>query len=112
MLGSEDVTHGRRVSWPARMLLCVPPEQKKCFAGTILAMSMSGKTWQEELAIIDRTMRAISSERDPGKVVELYYDGVGSLVPVQHYMSLSRRGCQFPTYVVTRSSRTEDTDVN
>jgi sigma-B regulation protein RsbU (phosphoserine phosphatase) len=75
-------------------------------------MPLSDKPWQEQLGIIDQTMRAISSERDPGKVVDLYYDGVGSLIPIQHYMSLSRRGCQYPTYVVTRSSRTEDTDVN
>lgn len=78
-------------------------------------MSMSGRPWQEELEIVDRTMRAISSETDPDKVVERYYNdvhGIGSLIPVQHYMSLSRRGCTAPQFVVTRSSRTEDTDVN
>src|SRR4051794_8190800 len=61
--------------------------------------------WQEELAIVDRTMKAISGVTDPEKLVETYYGGIGELLPSGEYVSLSRRNVERPFYLVTRSSR-------
>jgi sigma-B regulation protein RsbU (phosphoserine phosphatase) len=67
----------------------------------------SGKRlpWKEELAIIDRTMEAISGITDPNELVRVYWEGIGDLVPIGDYVSLSRRGLQRPFYRITRSSR-------
>lgn len=62
-------------------------------------------TWQEKLEIVDATMKAISGVSDPEELITLYYDGVGKLIPVNDYMSLSRRRCTKPEYVITRGSR-------
>jgi sigma-B regulation protein RsbU (phosphoserine phosphatase) len=65
--------------------------------------------WREELAIVDRTMKAISGIIDPQELVDVYFDGIGQLIDVGDYVSLSRRGVVPPSYLVTRSSRfTED----
>jgi sigma-B regulation protein RsbU (phosphoserine phosphatase) len=61
--------------------------------------------WREELAIIDHTMKAISGITDPNELVRVYWEGVGGLVPIGDYVSLSRRGLQRPFYLITRSSR-------
>ena len=61
--------------------------------------------WQDELAIIDRTMKAISGVTDPQQLVEIYWTGIGELVPVDDYVALSRRGMERPWYLITRSSR-------
>src|SRR5215213_7035682 len=61
--------------------------------------------WQEELEIVDRTMKAISGVTDPEKLVEVYWNGIGDLVPAMEYVSLSRRDVEPPWYLVTRSSR-------
>lgn len=61
--------------------------------------------WQEELAIIDRTMKAISGVTDPEELVSVYWNGIGDLIPVPAYVSLSRRGMEPPFYLITRSSR-------
>jgi sigma-B regulation protein RsbU (phosphoserine phosphatase) len=63
------------------------------------------RPWQEELAIIDRTMLAISGVRDPEKLVETYWGGVGELIAIDDYVALSRRGVDPPHYLITRSSR-------
>jgi phosphoserine phosphatase RsbU/P len=63
------------------------------------------RPWQEELEIIDRTMRAISSVTDPEELVAIYWEGIGSLVPIGDYLALSRREMSPPRYVITRSSR-------
>jgi sigma-B regulation protein RsbU (phosphoserine phosphatase) len=68
-------------------------------------MSMTRRPWQEELAIIDRTMRAISGISDPEALVEAYWTGIGELVPGEDYVSLSRRNVEAPWYIITRSSR-------
>ncbi len=62
-------------------------------------------SWQEELAIVDRTMKAISGISDPEALVEAYWRGIGELMPVLEYVSLSRREVEPPFYLVTRSSR-------
>jgi len=61
--------------------------------------------WQQELAIIDRTMKAISGVTDPNEIVRIYWQGIGDLVPIGDYVSLSRRGLGRPFYRITRSSR-------
>jgi phosphoserine phosphatase RsbU/P len=68
-------------------------------------MSMKRRPWREELEIIDRTMRAISGITDPEELVGTYYNGIGSLIPVNDYVSLSRRNVERPFYLITRSSR-------
>ncbi len=63
------------------------------------------RPWKEELDIIDRTMRAISSVNDPQELVEVYWNGIGELLPVYDYVATSRRNIEPPFYLVTRSSR-------
>jgi sigma-B regulation protein RsbU (phosphoserine phosphatase) len=67
---------------------------------------MTGRRpWQEELEIIDRTMRAISSITDPEKLVSAYWNGIYELLPNRDHMAVSRRGVEPPYFLVTRSSR-------
>jgi phosphoserine phosphatase RsbU/P len=63
------------------------------------------RPWQEELAIIDRTMKAISGVTDPEELVNVYWKGIGELLPIDDYVSLSRRNVEPPFYLITRSSR-------
>lgn len=62
-------------------------------------------TWQDELAIIDRTMKAISGVTDPEELVDIYWNGIGELIEVGDYVALSRRNVEPPFYLITRSSR-------
>jgi sigma-B regulation protein RsbU (phosphoserine phosphatase) len=72
-------------------------------------MQMSRRTWQEELEIVDRTMRAISGVTDPEELVTIYWENIGELMPIHDYVAVSRRDVEPPFYLVTRSSRfTED----
>src|SRR3954464_12368420 len=65
--------------------------------------------WKEELAIIDRTMKAISGITNPEQLVNVYWSGIGDLWPSEQFVSLSRRFEPPPFFVITRSSRfTED----
>jgi sigma-B regulation protein RsbU (phosphoserine phosphatase) len=61
--------------------------------------------WRQELAIIDRTMKAISGITDPEELVEAYWTGLGELIAVKDYIALSRRNVAPPGYLITRSSR-------
>ena len=63
------------------------------------------RSWQEELEIVDRTMRSISGITDPDRLVQEYWDGVGELWPISDYLALSRRGVEAPKFLITRSSR-------
>jgi sigma-B regulation protein RsbU (phosphoserine phosphatase) len=63
------------------------------------------RTWQEELDIIDRTMKAISGVIDPQELVETYWSGVGELIKIEDYVAVSRRNVAAPFYLITRSSR-------
>ena len=60
---------------------------------------------QEELEIVVRTMKAISGVTDLQELVDVYWEGIGELVPVMEYVSLSRRNVAPPAYLITRSSR-------
>lgn len=62
-------------------------------------------SWQEELAIIDETMRAISSLTDPEELVDVYWEGIGKLIANEGYVAMSRRNVEPPYYLITRSSR-------
>lgn len=68
-------------------------------------MPTKRRAWQDELAIIDRTMKAISGVTDPEELVNIYWEGIGELLPFNEYMSVSRRGVEPPYFLVTRSSR-------
>ena len=68
-------------------------------------MLQKRRPWQEELAIIDRTMRAISGVTDPEKLVEIYWSGIGELIVIDDYVAVSRRNVDSPFYLITRSSR-------
>jgi sigma-B regulation protein RsbU (phosphoserine phosphatase) len=63
------------------------------------------RPWTEELAIIDRVMKSVSDITDPNDMVRTYWDGIGDLVPGDHYLALSRRGVEPPEFLITRSSR-------
>ena len=63
------------------------------------------RPWREELAIVDRTMRAISGVTDPEELVAVYWENIGELVRFHDYVALSRRDVDPPGYLVTRSSR-------
>src|SRR5438045_34980 len=62
------------------------------------------RPWQEELAIIDSTMKAISGVTDPAQLVEIYWNGIGKLLSMNDYVSLSRRHVTPPHYPITPSS--------
>lgn len=74
-------------------------------AGTIASMAIKKRSWQEELAIIDRVMLAISDVTDPEEMVGKYWSGIGELVPMHDFLALSRRGVEPPEYLITRSSK-------
>jgi len=70
---------------------------------------LNRRPWQEELAIVDQTMKAISGITDPEELVNIYWEGIGKIITIGNYVSLSRRNVEPPGYLVTRSSRfTED----
>jgi sigma-B regulation protein RsbU (phosphoserine phosphatase) len=68
-------------------------------------MLQGRRPWREELEIIDRTMKAISSVSDPEDLVDAYWNGIGELVSIGNYVAVSRRNIEPPQYLVTRSSR-------
>jgi phosphoserine phosphatase RsbU/P len=68
-------------------------------------MSKQRLPWQEELAIIDRTMKAISGVTDPEELVEVYWTGIGELIAINDFVAVSRRHVESPFYLITRSSR-------
>jgi sigma-B regulation protein RsbU (phosphoserine phosphatase) len=63
------------------------------------------RPWQEELAIIDQTMKAISGISDPEELVTVYWENIGQLIRLIEFVSMSRRDIEPPDFLVTRSSR-------
>ncbi len=61
------------------------------------------RPWDERLRHIVETMRLLSRQTDPESMVEVYSTRVRGSVPVDRYVSLSRRGLEKPWYRVTRS---------
>src|SRR5947207_15720344 len=72
---------------------------------TMPIMPPARRTWQEELAIIDRTMKAISGITDPEELVSIYWEGIGELLPYEDYLAVSRRNVEPPYFLITRSAR-------
>src|SRR5258708_1291717 len=68
-------------------------------------MRMQRLPCQQELTIVDRTMKPISSITDPPELVEAYWGGIGELIRVGDYVALSRRNVSPPYYLITRASR-------
>jgi sigma-B regulation protein RsbU (phosphoserine phosphatase) len=68
-------------------------------------MKMGRRPWRDELATIDGVMKAVSGVTDPEELVGIYWEGVGDLLPMEHFLALSRRGVEPPDYLITRSSR-------
>ncbi len=69
------------------------------------------REWREELEIIDKTMKAISGVSDPEELVSVYWNGIGELLPIEDFISVSRRHTTAPNYYITRSSRFAE-DIN
>lgn len=85
-------------------------EPPRWFITSAICRKMPGmpkerRPWQEELAIIDRTMRAISSISDPQELVRVYWTGISDLLPIGDFLAVSRRNVEPPYYLITRSSR-------
>jgi sigma-B regulation protein RsbU (phosphoserine phosphatase) len=57
------------------------------------------------LDIVDRMLKTVSDITDPQEMVRTYWDAIHDLLPVEHYLALSRRGIEPPEFLVTRSSR-------
>ena len=102
-----------RIALPEPETHCEPALHEGLTSPPFL-LSLSGRSlpslpmtrpWQEELEIIDRTMRAISSISDPNKLVDVYWSGVGELLPITDFVSLSRRGIDPPHFLITRATR-------
>lgn len=65
---------------------------------------LSGSDWRERLAVIVDTMKDLSRQTDPQRMVESYIRRIQQVVPVDCRISLSRRGLEWPQYRVTRFS--------
>ena len=68
-------------------------------------MLQQRRPWEEELAIVDRVMKSISDLTDPEEMVDVYWNGIGDLIPIEDFIALSRRNVEAPDYIITRSSR-------
>ncbi len=67
--------------------------------------------WRRALRHIDETMRDMSLHEDPQAMVRAYAQRIRKLQAIDSWVSLSRRGLDFPKYRVTRSSTwTEEID--
>jgi sigma-B regulation protein RsbU (phosphoserine phosphatase) len=60
--------------------------------------------WRERLAFLDATMREMSRQDDPQAMVRVYGSRIRKLMPAGGWVSLSRRGLDWPLYRITRSS--------
>jgi phosphoserine phosphatase RsbU/P len=61
--------------------------------------------WQKRLALITDTMREISRQTDPQVIGRTYASRMRELMPLDGYLSLSRRDLAPPAYRITRSTR-------
>jgi phosphoserine phosphatase RsbU/P len=64
--------------------------------------------WQDRLDLVVQMMRAVSLERDPQKMVRVYGEWVSKLMPVDWFVSVSRRDLIAPWYRITRSDLWEE----
>lgn len=67
--------------------------------------------WQSRLETVVDTMRQLSLQTDPQRMVRLYAERMQQLLPVDRRISLSRRGLTAPDFRITRFSGWEE-DIN
>ena len=60
--------------------------------------------WRRSLAIVVDTMREMSSQTDPQAMVRAYGKRVRQLMPIDRWISISRRDLEAPWFRITRSS--------
>jgi sigma-B regulation protein RsbU (phosphoserine phosphatase) len=60
--------------------------------------------WRSRLAVITAMMREMSLQDDPQSMVRTYGSRMRTIMPSDRWLSLSRRGLEFPSYRITRSS--------
>ena len=65
--------------------------------------------WQFRLAQITEMMREMSMQDDPQAMVRTYAERARKIMPSDRWLSLSRRGLEFPKYRITRSSTWPET---
>jgi sigma-B regulation protein RsbU (phosphoserine phosphatase) len=65
--------------------------------------------WLERLKTITETMREMSTHTDPQAMVAGYGRRVRQMMPSDRWISLSRRGLEYPKYRITRSSTWTET---
>ena len=78
-------------------------------AGTLPAESPPAATWgasdwRARLAEVAELMREMSTHEDPQEMVRAYGRRVRQIMPSDRWISLSRRGLEYPRYRITRSS--------
>ncbi|MDG3007821.1 PP2C family protein-serine/threonine phosphatase [Paludisphaera mucosa] len=60
--------------------------------------------WQTRLAEVAELMREMSTHDDPQEMVRSYGRRVRQIMPSDRWISISRRGLEYPKYRITRSS--------
>lgn len=71
-------------------------------ASTVSVLGAGG--WRERLAVITEMMREMSLQDDPQSMVRTYGERMRAIMPSDRWLSLSRRGLEFPRFRITRSS--------
>src|SRR6266540_4334910 len=77
-------------------------------AQTIEAPSGADPDWHARLRHTVETVRELSLERDPQRMVRQYGRRMREYFPLDGHVSLSRRGLEFPKYRITRSHLFKD----
>lgn len=72
--------------------------------GSPVALGRPDHTWQQRLEFVVATMREVSRENDPNRMVVAYSRRMQSIVRLDGTHALSRRGLEYPYYRITRSS--------
>src|SRR5881394_2892655 len=67
-----------------------------------------GRPWPERLAYVLDTMREMSRQTDPQRMVQAYSARMRQIVKSDRSLSLSRRGLSSPRLRITRSSTWTD----
>lgn len=62
------------------------------------------QSWRERLAQVVEVMRELSRQTEPNQMVTLYSKRMGSLIRLDGTHSLSRRGLEYPDFLITRST--------
>jgi phosphoserine phosphatase RsbU/P len=84
----------------ANMEIATTAEAKR----TQTALGFLQGDWRERLAYLDATMREMSQQDDPQAMVRVYGSRIRKLLPAGGWVSISRRGLEWPQYRITRSS--------